>query len=248
MRSSMFPPTAQTMRLFALALGLLAASTVLAGDSRNQSRVFGSLTAEAGSVYGDLEAVNGGIQIERGARVRSAETVNGGILIAEGAEVGRAETVNGGIRIAGRVRLGSAETVNGGIVLETGSHASGKLRTVNGSIRVGQGSTVEGEVATINGGIRLAGAEVRGLLRTVNGDIHLERGSRAGGIEIDSANRGWWNWGSEKLPKVVVGPDAVVAGPMVFKREVRLYVHASARIGEVRGATPLPFEGEQAPE
>jgi hypothetical protein len=35
---------------------------------------------------------------------------------------------------------------------------------------------------------------------------------------------------------------------MVFRREVRLYVHASARIGEVRGATVRRFEGEQPPE
>jgi hypothetical protein len=65
---------------------------------------------------------------------------------------------------------------------------------------------------------------------------------------VEAANRGWWSWGGEKLPTVVVGPEAEVRGPMVFRREVRLYVHASARIGEVRGATVRRFEGEQPPE
>jgi hypothetical protein len=39
-----------------------------------------------------------------------------------------------------------------------------------------------------------------------------------------------------------------VNGPMVFKREVKLYVHTSATIGDVRGATAVRFDGEDAPE
>jgi len=229
---------------FALAAGLLLVPLVQAEPARKQSRVFGGLVASAGAEYDRLDAVNGGIRIEPDARVRSAETVNGGIQVEDGAEVGHAETVNGGIRIGERVQLGSAETVNGGIKLGSGSRASGTLRTVNGGIGLGAGSRVDGDVATINGGIRLSGAAVQGVLRTVNGDIHLERGSTAGGIQIEAAHRGWWNWSGEKLPRVVIGPDCVVDGPMVFRRTVRLYVHASARIDRVEGATPLRFEGE----
>lgn len=210
----------------ALVAGLLLASLAQAENPRKQSRVFGSLVATAGAEYDRLDAVNGGI------------------LIEDGAEVGHARTVNGGIRIGDRVRLGSAETVNGGIQLGAGSQASGTLRTVNGGIGVGADSRVDGDVATINGGIRLHGAAVQGVLRTVNGDIHLERGSRAGGIQIDAAQRGWWKGSGEKLPRVVIGPDCVVDGPLVFRRTVRLYVHASARIGRVDGATPLHFDGE----
>jgi len=100
----------------------------------------------------------------------------------------------------------------------------------------------------VNGGIRLDGGSVQGVIRTVNGDITLGRGAHAGGIEIDAPSRGWWSWSSEKLPRVVIGRDARVSGPMVFKREVRLFVHATASIGDVRGATAVRFEGDDAPE
>ena len=229
----------------ALALGSGAA---LADGPRSESKVLGSITAQAGQSYDSLDSVNGGISIQRGATVRSAETVNGGISIDEGATVGSAETVNGGISIAGKVKLGSAETVNGGISLEDDGDVSGDLETVNGAIRIGARSVVAGEAETVNGGIRLDGGTVRGVLRTVNGDITLGRGAQAGGIEVEEPNRGWWNWGSEKLPRIVIGPDATVSGPMVFKREVKLFVHASARIGDVSGATPVRYEGERAPE
>jgi hypothetical protein len=229
----------------ALALGSGAA---LADGPRSESKVLGSITAQAGENYDSLDSVNGGISIQRGATVRSAETVNGGISIDEGAKVGNAETVNGGISIAGKVTLGSAETVNGGISLDDDGQVSGGLETVNGAIRIGARSVVAGEAETVNGGIRLDGGTVRGVLRTVNGDITLGRGSEAGGIEVDEPNRGWWNWGSEKLPRIVIGPDAKVNGPMVFKREVKLYVHATATVGEVRGATAVRYEGEDAPE
>ena len=232
-----------------LAVALVfSAGHALADNPPSESKVLGSITAQAGQAYDSLDSVNGGISIQRGATVRSAETVNGGISIDEGASVGSAETVNGGISIAGEVKLGSAETVNGGISLDDDSTVSGDLETVNGAIRIGARSVVAGKAETVNGGIRLDGGAVRGVLRTVNGDISLERGSEAGGIEVDEPNRGWWNWGSEKLPRIVIGPDATVSGPMVFKREVKLFVHATANIGEVRGATAVRYEGDDAPE
>lgn len=242
------PPRVRSAAI-AMALAMaLSGGVALADGPRSESKVLGSITAQAGQTYDSLDSVNGGISIQRGAIVRSAETVNGGISIAEGAEVGSAETVNGGISIAGRVTLGSAETVNGGISLDEDSAVSGGLETVNGAIRIGARSTVAGDAETVNGGIRLDGSVVRGLLRTVNGDITLGRGAQAGGIEVEEPNRGWWNWGGEKLPRIVIGPDAIVSGPLVFKREVKLYVHATARVGEVRGATAVRYEGDDAPE
>lgn len=233
--------------VLALALAF-GAGHALADTPPSESKVLGSITAQAGQAYDSLDSVNGGISIQRGATVRSAETVNGGISIDEGANVGSAETVNGGINIAGKVKLGSAETVNGGISLDDDGEVSGDLETVNGAIRIGSRSVVAGDAETVNGGIRLDGGAVRGVLRTVNGDITLARGSEAGGIEVDEPNRGWWNWGSEKLPRIVIGPGTKVTGPMVFKREVKLYVHATAKVGEIRGATAVRYEGEDAPE
>jgi hypothetical protein len=39
-----------------------------------------------------------------------------------------------------------------------------------------------------------------------------------------------------------------VEGPMVFKREVNLYVHKTARIGQVTGATAVRSDGSTAPK
>ena len=47
---------------------------------------------------------------------------------------------------------------------------------------------------------------------------------------------------------MVIGPDAEVSGPMEFRREVSLYVHRTARIGQVTGAEPVRFETETAPQ
>ena len=69
----------------------------------------------------------------------------------------------------------------------------------------------------------------------------------AGGITIERAH-GWFNSGSKRKPRVVIGPDAVVEGPLKFEREVSLYVHRSARTGPVTGAEAVMFETETAPQ
>ena len=51
-----------------------------------------------------------------------------------------------------------------------------------------------------------------------------------------------------RIPRVVIGPGAVVDGPLVFKREVKLYVHKTARTGPITGATAIPFDGPTAPD
>jgi len=50
-----------------------------------------------------------------------------------------------------------------------------------------------------------------------------------------------------RKPRIVIGPNAVVDGPLVFEREVTLYVHASATIGTVSGASVLRFDTDTAP-
>ena len=50
-----------------------------------------------------------------------------------------------------------------------------------------------------------------------------------------------WQWGDSKIPRIVIGNGSVVEGPMVFEREVELYVHTGAKIGSVTGATAVPF-------
>jgi hypothetical protein len=47
---------------------------------------------------------------------------------------------------------------------------------------------------------------------------------------------------------VVIGPNAVVDGPLVFERTVELHVHATARTGAITGATALRFTGDTPPK
>jgi hypothetical protein len=57
---------------------------------------------------------------------------------------------------------------------------------------------------------------------------------------------GWFNWDPRK-PRIVIGPGAVVEGPLRFEREVRLYVSDKATVGPVTGATAIAFTGAQPP-
>ncbi len=242
-------PASIRLAPLALACALLFSSPlVLADNPPSESKVLGSITAESGKTYGSLDSVNGGISVQSNARVATAETVNGGISIADGAKVEKAETVNGGISIGNNVALGSAETVNGGIRMGEAGTVSGSIETVNGGIRIAAGTTVAGGAETVNGDIALDGAKVKGTLRTVNGDLTLSKGAEAGAIHVDEPHRGWWNWGTETPPRVVIGAGCTVHGTLVFEREVKLYVHESAKIGAVTGATVVRFSGESAPE
>ena len=53
---------------------------------------------------------------------------------------------------------------------------------------------------------------------------------------------------SKKPPRIIIGPNAVVEGPLVFERPVVLYVHKTAKIGPVTGATAQSFDGDTAPK
>jgi hypothetical protein len=46
------------------------------------------------------------------------------------------------------------------------------------------------------------------------------------------------------VPRVVIGAGSVVAGSLVFEHEVELFVHTTAKIGPVTGATARPFTND----
>lgn len=218
---------------FALVAALALVGPVAAGD-RPQSidKVNGSITANAGQVYGDLSTVNGGIRIEAGARTEDASTVNGGIKVAERAQTRDLETVNGGIR------------------LESGVQVEGDLETVNGEVFVDRGGRVSGGVTTVNGAIGLVDADLGKGIDTVNGDITVGVNSHVrGGIKVEKPTGNWMpiSFGRREPPRIIVGPNATVDGPLVFEREVKLYVHRTAKIGPVTGATAVPYDGDRAP-
>ncbi|MFC7301737.1 hypothetical protein [Cognatiluteimonas weifangensis] len=221
----------RTRLALALALALFAAAPAFA-QGQDIDKINGSITATAGQRYGDLETVNGSIRLQAGAQAADVETVNGSIHGEDDVRAQTLSTVNGGIRLGRRAQV------------EAG------IETVNGAIFLDRGSRVGGDVATVNGGIGLVDTDLAGDIATVSGDITVGAGSHVkGGIRVDKPNRGGVHvrLGRQRAPKIVIGPDAVVEGPLVFEREVRLYVHASARIGSVRGATAVRYSTPTPP-
>jgi hypothetical protein len=84
----------------------------------------------------------------------------------------------------------------------------------------------------------------------VNGDVTVGVGSHVrGGLTVHKPTSNWTpvSVNRRKL-RVVIGPNAVVEGPLVFEREVNLYVHATARVGTVKGATAVRYDGDRAPQ
>jgi len=224
-------PSLPVRRTLVLSLSLALACTAPAFAQNDIDKVNGSITAEAGQTYGDLQTVNGSIRIEAGSRAGDAETVNGSIRIADNVQVSGVETVNGSIRAGRQLR------------------ATGNIETVNGSVFVDRGGTLRG-VSTVNGSIGLVDSDLSGGIETVNGDITVGAGSHVrGGIKVEKPTSNWMpvTMGKRLPPRIIVGPGAVVEGPLVFEREVKLYVHDSARIGSVTGATAVRYSGTRAP-
>jgi DUF4097 and DUF4098 domain-containing protein YvlB len=238
--------TSKLLPISAIAIALFS-SHAFAG--KNVEKVMGSITASAGEDYGALETVNGSIRVETGAKTGDVETVNGSVHLESGVSIGDAETVNGSIKADGKLNAGSLETVNGSIRLGEQSRVGG-IETVNGSIFADRGSDISRSVETVNGAIGLVDTDVHGGIATVNGDITVGVGSHVrGGITVEKPNNNWMpvSMKQRKL-RIVIGPDAIVEGPMVFKREVTLYVHKSARVGQVTGATAVRYDTPRPPQ
>jgi hypothetical protein len=124
------------------------------------------------------------------------------------------------------------------------------VETVNGSIFVDEGGRVGKGVATVNGGIGLVRSEVGGNVETVTGDVTIGIGTHVrGGLKVSKPSVNWLPVSfSKRTPKIVIGPGAVVEGDLVFEHEVKLYVHETARIGNVTGATAVRYSGATSPK
>ena len=188
------------------------------------------LAASPAFAQQNIDKVNGAIEVSAGQVAGKLETVNGAISIGENARTGSAETVNGAIRVGNGAQVGSLEAVNGSITLGERVR-SGSLETVNGSIRVAaNGETCS--IETVNGNITIGiDSHVRGKLK-----IEKSRGGSFMGIS-----------GKQRPPRIIIGPNAVVEGPLVFEREVKLYVHSSAKTGAITGATAQRFDTPTPP-
>jgi hypothetical protein len=214
----------RTVLLLTLAL---AATPALA--QQEISKVNGSVTAEAGQTYADLDTVNGSIRIGDGATAEDASTVNGSINEGDKARVDSLETVNGSVRAGKDVQIRK------------------DVETVNGSIFIDHGGVIGGDIETVNGAIGLVATQVSGSIHTVRGDITVGVGSHVrGGVRVQKST-GFFNTDSKRPPRIIIGPNAVVEGALVFERPVTLYVHSSAKTGPVTGATATPYSTDRAP-
>lgn len=214
-----------------IALGLAVATTGAAAQERDIDKLNGGIRVEAGQAAGDLGTVNGSIRIGDGARIQDAETVNGSIQAGDDLQADDLSTVNGSIRIGKRARIdGGLETVNGQVFVDAGS-------------RIGRG------VETVNGAIGLVGVDMHGGIVTVNGDITVGAGSHVrGGIRVEKSTGASWFARKPRPLRIVVGPGAVVDGPVVLERPAKVFVHRSARTGNISGpAVVTPYEGARPP-
>jgi hypothetical protein len=66
-----------------------------------------------------------------------------------------------------------------------------------------------------------------------------------GGIRVEKRSGGFTLSFWKSTPRIVIGPGAVVEGALEFEREVKLYVSDTAKVGEIKGATPVRFSGEK---
>lgn len=218
------------MSVLVLAIAcVLACPPTLAADGID--KVNGSIHAAAGREYGDLGTVNGSIRIDANVRAGEASTVNGGITLGRGASTGELETVNGAIRAEPGVRI------------------QGGVSTVNGDIFVGQGGEIRGDVRSVSGSIGLVQTAVAGSVGTVGGNVTIGAGSHVhGGLRVEKpSNPGWLSFGRQRVPRIIIGANARVDGPLVFERPVTLYVHESARVGAITGATATRYSGARPP-
>lgn len=197
---------------------------------------------------GENDRVNGSVDVAEGQPLADASTVNGAIRIAANAAVQAASTVNGSISLGRNSSASSATTVNGSITVGEDARVTGNVEAVNGAITLRRGADVGGALGNVNGVLTIEAAHVGGDVRTVAGDITVGADSRIdGGIEYEPTT-GFSVSFRKHVPRVVIGPRAVVKGPLRFAREVELYVSDRAQIGAVTGATPVKFSGDRPPE
>jgi DUF4097 and DUF4098 domain-containing protein YvlB len=232
------------MKTLYLALLACLPLAAVAGEG-GISKVNGSVRVEAGQSAGDVSTVNGSVTIEAGATAEDVSTVNGSINIESNATVQSIESVNGGVSLGSGSKASRMETVNGTLRLAERAQVNGDVSAVNGSAKLAKGADIQGELSNVNGKMDIDAAHVGGGLKTVNGDIDVGPDSRIeGGILVEKPNLNWFNR-NRRVPRIVIGPGAVVEGRLRFEHEVQLLVSDRAKIGAVEGAKAVKFSGDE---
>ena len=116
-----------------------------------------------------------------------------------------------------------------------GAQVDGDIETVNGSIFVDRGGRVAKGIDHRQRRDRPGRHATSAAASTPSTATSPSASARTckGGIKVEKPSTSWLpiHIGKHKPPRIVIGPNAVVDGPLVFEREVKLYVHATARIG-----------------
>lgn len=205
-----------------------------------------SFTLSDGSTHdGDISLVNGRIEIGAECQVNGEiSNVNGRIQVGKSSRALDISNVNGRISLGDDVSVdGDISSVNGRIELGQGSRVSGELESVNGRISASDGVVIEGQVSSVNGRIEMNGARAASLV-TNNSSIVLDEGTVIEGALTMRKSQGI-SFSAGSPPKVVIGADVKVEGPLTFEREVELFVHETAVVGEITGAEAVSYSGER---
>ncbi len=200
--------------------------------------------SDGSSHDGNISLVNGRIEIGTDCRVDGqVNNVNGRIQVGRDTQVLGVRNVNGRIDLANEVEVdGDVSTVNGRVELGESVRVSGDVESVNGRISAAQGAIIGGTVSSVNGSVELHATRAGGLL-TSNSHVRLEAGTVIEG-ELRVRKRRGLNINSGSSPKIIIGRDARIQGPLTFEREVELYVHESAAVGEISGAEAIRYTGD----
>ncbi|PIP80831.1 MAG: hypothetical protein COW84_03085 [Gammaproteobacteria bacterium CG22_combo_CG10-13_8_21_14_all_40_8] len=203
------------------------------------SLAFASLLSSTALMAQEHSTVNSDIEVHSGEGAQDVSSVNGDILVHDNAEVGSIATVNGDINIQSGATLGSISTVNGDIDLDTNVSISKDIGSVNGDMHFKSGSKIQGDITSVNGDLDLDNVNVQGHITVVTSDIEIKNGTHIeGGLRVKkSKHQGWFltmlNFSKDNKPKIIIGDNVVINGPVVFEREVDLTMAKSAKVATI---------------
>lgn len=224
-------------------LALAVATPALAQQSL--SKISDDISTQAGQQYGALSSVSGDVRVAANVQAKGVHTVSGDIRIDAGATVGAVANTSGNIVAAEHVKLDDVKTVSGNITLGRQAQVSGGVASVSGNIFADRGTRIAGDIDSVSGSIGLVQTEVGGDITFASSDLT---------VGVDSHVKGRVHLKKPSFshldhpPRIVIGPNAVVDGPMDFELPVQLYVHSSARTGKITGATPVAFSSAMPPK
>jgi carbonic anhydrase/acetyltransferase-like protein (isoleucine patch superfamily) len=186
--------------------------------------------------------------ISREQRIDNVYQVDGAINLAQGAKGGNLSGVSSSINLQEGAQADQLRTVDGAINLAERASVGGDVRSVDGPITLARGAHVLGNVQTLSSSITLAGAVVAGGLETVSGTIHIGGGSLVNhDIVLSKPSSHQSGDDIQRLPTVIIAPDAKVLGQVVAERGAVIWISRSAQVGAVHGAQVHWYEGATPP-